>query len=81
MSGQLHAPAALPSEKAPTVLIGGEDGRVPELLWTRWKNSCPFRESKPDSPARSLVSILSEQPQLSKIVILVLQVASRNQLR
>jgi hypothetical protein len=32
MSGQLHDPAALPSEE-PQVLIEDEIGRVPEQVW------------------------------------------------
>jgi hypothetical protein len=35
VSGQLHAPAALPQGKEPLVPIGWEAGRAPELVWTR----------------------------------------------
>jgi hypothetical protein len=36
MSGQLHAPAALPPEKEPLILIGQEAVWAPEPFWTRW---------------------------------------------
>jgi hypothetical protein len=34
VSGQLHAPAALPPEKEPPILIGEEAGWAPEPVWT-----------------------------------------------
>jgi hypothetical protein len=34
VSGQFHAPAALPSEKKPLLPIGKEDGWAPEPVWT-----------------------------------------------
>jgi hypothetical protein len=34
---QLHAPAALPPGKEPSVPIGWEAGRTPEPVWTRWR--------------------------------------------
>jgi hypothetical protein len=34
VSGQLHAPAALPTAKKPPLPIGQEDGRAPEPIWT-----------------------------------------------
>jgi hypothetical protein len=38
VSGQLHAPAALPPGKEPQVLIGSEAGSAPEPFWTRrWR--------------------------------------------
>jgi hypothetical protein len=36
VSGQLHAPAALPLEKEPPVLIGYEVGWAPEPAWRLW---------------------------------------------
>jgi len=35
VSGQLHAPAALPPGKEPLVPIGYEAGWAPEPFWTR----------------------------------------------
>jgi hypothetical protein len=37
MSGQLHASAALPPQKEPTVLIGYEAGWIQEPVWTTWR--------------------------------------------
>jgi hypothetical protein len=55
VGGQLQAPAALLPEKAPTVPIGQETGRVPKSVWTlrRREKSYPCRESNPGCPARS----------------------------
>jgi hypothetical protein len=36
MSGQLHAPAALPPEKETVVSIGQEARWAPESVWTRY---------------------------------------------
>jgi hypothetical protein len=36
MNSQLHAPAALPPGKEPTVSIVQEAGWAPELVWTMW---------------------------------------------
>jgi hypothetical protein len=36
VSGQLHAPVALPPGKEPLVSIGQEAGWTPEPFWTRW---------------------------------------------
>jgi hypothetical protein len=36
VSGQLHAPAALPPGKEPLVPIGEEAEWAPEPVWTRW---------------------------------------------
>jgi hypothetical protein len=35
VSGQLHAPAALPPKKEPPTPIGQEARRAPELVWMR----------------------------------------------
>jgi hypothetical protein len=35
VSGQLHAPAALPTRKEPPVSIGYEAARASEPVWTR----------------------------------------------
>jgi hypothetical protein len=54
VSGQLHAPVALPPEKEPLVAIGQEAGWTPESFWTRWwteKFPAPARrESNPRTP-------------------------------
>jgi hypothetical protein len=52
MSGQLHAPAALPLGKEPLVPIGQEAGWAPEPFWTRW-----FREKFP-APTGNLTPIV-----------------------
>jgi hypothetical protein len=36
VSGQFHAPAALPPGKEPLVPTGEEAGWAPEPFWTRW---------------------------------------------
>jgi hypothetical protein len=50
MSGQLHAPIALPPGKVPPVPIGLEAGWAPELIWTTWRseNFCPHQDSNSD---------------------------------
>jgi hypothetical protein len=58
MSGELHAPAALPPGKEHPVHIGEEVGWTPEPVWTTWRreNSWPYKDSKSDllgRPARS----------------------------
>jgi hypothetical protein len=56
MSGPLHAPAALPSEKEPPVPIGWEVGWVSEPFWTPW-----CREKFPATTGnRRLVIFLNE---------------------
>jgi hypothetical protein len=41
VSGQLHAPAALPAGKEPLELIGYEAGWAPESVWTlRIREKC-----------------------------------------
>jgi hypothetical protein len=49
VSGQLHAPAALPPVKEPLLPIGQEAGWTPEPFCTRWwrKNSEPPPEFEP----------------------------------
>jgi hypothetical protein len=50
MSGQLHAPAALPPGKEPPVPIEQEVGWTSEPVWTIWirENSWPHRDSNSD---------------------------------
>jgi hypothetical protein len=54
VSGQLHAPAALPPGKEHPVHIGQEAWRAPEPVWTRWREKkCQHsRESNPGRPPR-----------------------------
>jgi hypothetical protein len=49
VSGQLHAPAALPQGKEPLVPIGGEAGCALEPVLTLWNREkfCLCRESNP----------------------------------
>jgi hypothetical protein len=51
VSGQLHAPAALPPGKEPPIYNGKEAVWTAEPVWTTWrnKNSCPHRDSISDS--------------------------------
>jgi hypothetical protein len=53
VSGQIHAPAALPPGKEPPVPIGYEVGWTPEPVYTTWRseNSCPHRDSNSDPSA------------------------------
>jgi hypothetical protein len=64
ISGQLHALAALPRDKSPPYTLdrrlygpqsrsgrGGEENK---------SHHCPCRESNPDHPVPSLVSVLTE---------------------
>jgi len=56
VSGQLHAPAALPPGKEPSVPIGYEAGWTPEPFWTRWwkeKFPVPTETRTPDHAAPS----------------------------
>jgi hypothetical protein len=56
MSGQLHAPAALPPGKWPLVHIGQEAGWASEPVWMQWwgeKFLAPTRTGMPDYPAQS----------------------------
>jgi hypothetical protein len=67
VSGLIHAPAALPPGKDPSVPIVQEDGWAPEPVWKRWrreKNHCTYRESNSGRPASSLVTILTEMVEL-----------------
>jgi hypothetical protein len=53
VSGQLHAPAALPPGKETLVPTGQEAGWAPEPFWTRWcrdKFPAPRWESNPRTP-------------------------------
>jgi hypothetical protein len=47
MSGQLHAPVALPPEKEPPVPIGLGAGWTLEPVWTMWRReiSIPYRDT------------------------------------
>jgi hypothetical protein len=56
VSGQLHAPAALPPGKDPPVPNGQKAGWAPEPFWMLWRigKSCPCWESNPGHPAHSL---------------------------
>jgi hypothetical protein len=70
MSGQFHAPAALPQEKSPRYpLYRRSDGLRSRSghgdTVTRWrKKSLPFREPKSGRSARKLVTILTELSRL-----------------
>jgi hypothetical protein len=60
VSGQLHAPAALPPAKEPRVPIGEEAGWAPEPVWVWWKIvkfPAPAGNRTLDRPVRSLVAI------------------------
>jgi hypothetical protein len=50
VSGQFHAPAALPPGKEPPVAIGWEVRRTPVPVWATWRNenSCPHLDSISD---------------------------------
>jgi hypothetical protein len=51
VSGQLHAPAALPPGKEPLVRTEQEAEWAPEPFWTRWcRKKFPRRESNPRTP-------------------------------
>jgi hypothetical protein len=72
VSGQLHAPAALPPGKQPPVPTGKEAEWAPEPFLTRWwreKFQAPAgnRTQNFDHPARSLVAIPTE---LSRLVVI-----------
>jgi hypothetical protein len=71
VSGQLHAPAASPAGKEPSVSIGQEAGLSPEPVGTMWRRekSYPYRDSnsvpsavQPEgaipSPATGVLAIL-----------------------
>jgi hypothetical protein len=59
VSGQLHAPAALPLGKKLAVPTGQETGWAPEQFWTTWRgeNSCPYRDLNSDPSAFQPVAI------------------------
>jgi hypothetical protein len=72
VSGQLYSLGALFPRKEPSVPIGKEARWAPEPVWTRWqreKDLSACRGSKSDSPARSLVTILTELPELQIIFL------------
>jgi hypothetical protein len=60
VSGQLHAPAALPQGKEPSVPIGQEVGWAPEPVLTTWRkeNSWPYRDSNSNPSVAQLVASL-----------------------
>jgi hypothetical protein len=68
VSGQLHASAALQPGKDLSVSIGYEVGCAPETVWTRWRGEkkipAPVGNLNPRRPARSLVTKLTELPQI-----------------
>jgi hypothetical protein len=45
VSGELHAPAALPPEKEPPVSIGQEAGWAPKPVWTLWTREKSYRKA------------------------------------
>jgi len=49
VSGQLHAPAALPTGKESLVPTGYEAGWAPEPVWTRGWGKFPAGDSNPRS--------------------------------
>jgi hypothetical protein len=59
MSGQLHAPSALPPGKEALGPIGQEAGLAPEPVWTLWRREkfCSYRDLISDSSAVQLVTI------------------------
>jgi hypothetical protein len=59
VSGQIHAPAALPLGKEPPVPIGEEGGWATEPVWTTWRrqNCWSYRDSNSDpSVGQSIAS-------------------------
>jgi hypothetical protein len=50
VSGQLHAPAALPPGKEPHLPVEQEAGWAPEPVWATWRseNDCFHRDSNSD---------------------------------
>jgi hypothetical protein len=58
MSGQLHAPAALPPGKEPTVPTGQEVGWAPEPILTTWRreNTTLYRDSNSDPSVAQLAA-------------------------
>jgi hypothetical protein len=64
VSGQLHAPAALPPGKKPLVPIGYEAGWAPEPFRTWWWIKFPapqgIEPETPDRRSRSLIAIPTE---------------------
>jgi hypothetical protein len=59
VSGQLHAPDALPLGKELPLPIGSQAGWAPEPVWTTWRreSSWPYRDSNTDpSVVQSVVS-------------------------
>jgi hypothetical protein len=69
VSGQLHAPAALPRRKNPgTYWIGGWVGPRASLdAVAKRKIPSPRRESNPNRPARSLVAISGRNLPITEI--------------
>jgi len=66
VSGQFQAPAVVPRERTPgTHCKGGWVGPRAGLdtAVAKRTNVCPYRESKPCHPVRSLVTVLTELPQ------------------
>jgi hypothetical protein len=60
VSGQLHAPSALPTRKVPAVFFEEEVGWAPEPVWktSRGEKSCHYRNSNFDPSALQSVDSL-----------------------
>jgi hypothetical protein len=60
VSGQLHAPAALPPGKEPPVPFEYEVGWTAEPVWTIWRseNSYPHRDLNPD-PSKCMIVMMA----------------------
>jgi len=67
VSGQLHAPAALPPGKNPRYSLKEETRSVSQPVWARIKEkkslSLPYQELNPGRPTQSLVIKLTELTQ------------------
>jgi hypothetical protein len=66
MSGQLHAPAALPPVKEPQIPIGQETGWDPEPVWMLWSKERTLATAGNRTPAVQPVATPTE---LSRIQV------------